>query len=782
MLYLTIFAIMPGFFLLTGCSSGSGDSTTQSLMTFTAADFTYYSGGREQDLEIYTERIALGVADGKMDQLTQWLQTDPLVLQPPEIEDIGRKNLVLVALIEGATEEQIFELIVLLNASGLVDYATPVFGTEDEMTLITDEFVVRFLDTYSVSEIEAYIASNNVTLLERDFLWPKCYRIGFTSAGGPNVLKVARTFYESGMVAFAHPDFITVAKPLWHTLAEEDFEGEFPKAGWSAYDQNPADGSYYWGKLLKTDFPFDLHQSPEFAQYDLDESSGDYIGWCSAGHTEGLPDRDPGDNCPETYAPNMDAWLIVGPLDLSEAYWAQIHYWARFPGLFGNGGELELLISINGLDWLPYEGTLLPPYYGGTYRLDRIPGIGDLTGQNTVWIAWRFVKDGDVEEHTTCEAGMFIDDIIIRVSNLALAEPITEDPLSALQWGLHNVGQSGGEAGWDINILPAWAHLDEVPGGLDFEDEDSIIVAVLDEGIDLTHEDLNLVAGYDATYDPDDPEAVDSHGGPNPWDGHGTACAGIIGAKSNNVGIVGVAPGVKIMPVRIAYHPENSTRWAFVDSDTAKGIVWAANNGARVLSNSWGGGSDHEIIHDAIKTVVDMGCVVVCASGNYGISRSMRYPAKYAETIAVGAMSPCGERKKSDWPDISCDLEGWGSCWGPEIDVVAPGVKICTTDITGQGGYAMDDAYGHSGNYFKSFNGTSSATPHVAGIAALMLSLNPDLEPDKVRDILQSTAVDIEDTGFDEQTGYGLVDAHAAVMEAHRYCDLSFSQCSVPSP
>jgi len=531
-------------------------------MSFTPGSFNYYSGGQEQNLEIYTERIALSVTDGKLDQLTVWLQSDPLILQPPEIEELGRKNLVLVSLIEGTTEEQIIELIERLNASGLVEYATPVFGTEEEMTLITNEFIVRFIDTYSVSEIEAYITSQNVTIVERDFLWPKCYRLAFTSAGGANVLEVARTFYKSGMVVFAHPDFITVTEPLWNTIAEEDFEGEFPQAGWSAYDQNPADGEYYWGKLLKTDFPLELTSSPEFAQYDLDESSGDYIGWCSAGHAAGLPDRDPGENCPETYAPNMDSWLVVGPMDLSQAYWANIDYWARFAVMFGHGGSLELLVSTNGQDWLAYERGILPFYYGMRCPLDRIPNLGDLTGQETVWIALRFIKDGEVEEHINCEAGMFIDDIRVQVSNLAPSDPITEDPLSALQWGLRNTGQSGGEAGWDINIEPAWVYLDELLDGLSFDEEDSVIVAVIDEGVDLNHEDLNLVAGYDATYDPDDPEAVDSHGGPNPWDGHGTACAGIIGAKRNDVGIVGIAPGVKIMPVRIGSSQEGKTYWA----------------------------------------------------------------------------------------------------------------------------------------------------------------------------------------------------------------------------
>jgi hypothetical protein len=790
---LVMVGLVCAFFYLTGCSSSDHDHTdnqnqgSTQLMSFSTADFNYYSGGEQIELAVFTERIAISVPDEKLDQLTAWLQSDPLVLQPPEIEELGRKNLVLVSLIEGATDEQIIELIARLNASGLVEYATPVFGTEEEMTIITDAFVVRFLDTYSADEIEAYIASEGATIVERDFLWPKCYRLSFTSAGGANVLEMAGTFYESGMVVFAHSDFITFTEPLWYTIAEEDFEGEFPKAGWSVYDQNPADGEYYWGKLPKAEFPLDLHSlGPEIAQDRLDMSSGEVIGWCSAGHGAGLPDRDPGDNCPETYAPNMDAWLTVGPLDLSATYWAHMVYAAKFASMFGYGAKLELLFSTNGQDWLTSESRNYYSKSGGYLCLDNLDGIGDLTGQESLWIALRFINDGAAEDLRDCAAGMFIDDIVIRASNLALSAPITNDPLSALQWGLYNTGQSGGDPGWDINIQPAWEYLEDVLGGLDFEDQDSILVAVLDEGVDLNHEDLNLVAGLDATYDPDDPEVVDSYGGSNPWDGHGTASAGIIGAKANDVGIVGVAPGVKIMPVRIAYHLANSSKWTCVDSDTARGIVWAAENGARVLSNSWGGGYEHEVVHEAISTVTDMGCAVICASGNYGINSMVRYPAKYEETIAVGAMSPCGERKKCDWSGsdlyISCDLEGWASCYGPEVDVVAPGVKICTTDITGTDGYFAGDAYGHSGNYFKSFNGTSSATPHVAGIAALMLTVNPDLSPDNIKEILRATARDLGDPGFDEETGHGLVDAYAAVTAARQYGDLSVSQLSAPSP
>ncbi|MEA3470591.1 MAG: S8 family serine peptidase, partial [Thermodesulfobacteriota bacterium] len=750
-------------------------------MSFSSESFTYYSGGEEQDLEIYTERIALCVADGAMDQLIVWLETDPLVLQPPEIEDIGRKNLVLVSLIEGATEEQILELIERLNASGLVDYATPVFGNEDEMTLITDEFVVRFLDTYSVSEIEAYIASNNVTILERDFLWPKCYILGFTAQSGSNTLEVAREFYESGMVEFAHPNFITVMKPLWYPLLEEDFEEGFPQ-DCEAYDDNPADGRYYWGRVSSNDYPSEIDEFTD----------GDYKCWVSASHDpSSLPDLHPDDVADETYAPNMDAWLKFGPYDLSQSYWSYFKFISENDLSRDSPERFEWLVSVDNQNW--HEAGEVAGYgaryaFYGNILCRLVPDFGNIDGADQVWFALRFTSDesttGYPDEENEQLGGIFVDDLRLMVSNTEPVPAITTDEFSPRQWALHNVGQSGGDPGWDINILPAWAYLDEALGGLSFEAEDSIIVAVLDEGVDLAHEDLNLVEGYDATYDSEDPERVDSHGGPNPWDGHGTACAGIVGAIQNQIGIVGVAPGVKIMPVRIAFSQEGSTHWTTSDDEIADGILWAANNGAKVLSNSWGGGQFTDIKQHAIDDAKDMGCTLVFAAGNSNFY-SVIFPARYEEVIAVGAMSPCGERKSGhSWGhETSCDGEWfWGSNYDPNLDIMAPGVMIPTCDITGDGGYAVDDAHGHSKNYFMSFNGTSSATPHVAGIAALMLTVTPDLTPDNVQDILQNFARDLGEPGFDEETGYGLVDAHAAVMEAYRYGDLSFSQCTVPSP
>lgn len=134
-------------------------------------------------------------------------------------------------------------------------------------------------------------------------------------------------------------------------------------------------------------------------------------------------------------------------------------------------------------------------------------------------------------------------------------------------------------------------------------------------------------------------------------------------------------------------------------------------------------------------------------------------------------MSPCGERKNPS----SCDGEWWwGSNYGraglpdaSQIDVVAPGVLVATTDITGDGGYVpANPSAGKNGNNFLSFNGTSAACPHVAGMAALILTANPLLTSEDVREILRQTAQDIGPPGWDYETGFGLVNAYRAVQQA----------------
>lgn len=323
------------------------------------------------------------------------------------------------------------------------------------------------------------------------------------------------------------------------------------------------------------------------------------------------------------------------------------------------------------------------------------------------------------------------------------------DQYFSQQWGLNNTGQNGGMKGIDINYLKAR----DITKG-----DKNVIVAVLDQGINLSHPDINV---YTKSYDTEtgtSPSQI--HGD------HGTSCAGIISGKANNnIGIAGIAPDCPAMSI-------SNSLGAGVDSrqKRADGFNYAWRNGAAVISNSWGSSVKFQMLDDAISEALSkgrngLGCVVTFATGNS--NSSVGYPANSnPKILAVGAISPCGERKSLS----SCDGEGWGSNYGNEIDVVAPGVKIPTTSIR---------------DYTMRFNGTSSACPHVAGIAALVLSVNPSLTQSQVNNIIEQTAKKIgpysyiqkaerKNGTWNTEMGYGLCDAYAAVMAAKNNGTITF--------
>ncbi len=322
------------------------------------------------------------------------------------------------------------------------------------------------------------------------------------------------------------------------------------------------------------------------------------------------------------------------------------------------------------------------------------------------------------------------------------------DPLFSKQWALNNTGSSG-HADADIDAPEGW----EIHKGMD-----SIIVAIIDEGVDTQHKDLKdkIVSPYDAT-------DGDNNQEPKSWDGHGTACAGIAAAMTDNdVGVSGVGWNVRIMPVRIAYSNYKNGPWITTNVITEDGIREAVNRGAQVLSNSWGGGSPSSAINSAIDFAIANNCVVVfaagnCCSGSYSgcgpwaqCPRPVIYPANLSLSKVVIAVSATNEWDQFKTPNSFDGEKWWGSHSGEEVTVSAPGVHIYTTDISGSDGYA-------SGDYISNFNGTSSATPFVAGAAALVLSQNPTWNPTQVRNQLQNTADDLGDSGFDEYFGYGRI-------------------------
>lgn len=253
----------------------------------------------------------------------------------------------------------------------------------------------------------------------------------------------------------------------------------------------------------------------------------------------------------------------------------------------------------------------------------------------------------------------------------------------------------------------------------------AILVAVVDTGICYNHPDLaeNYVPlGYDWVNDDSDP--VDDHG-------HGTHCAGIIAASINNsIGISGIAQ------VRIMTEKSFSPSGVGYEDDLANAIIHAADQGANIISCSWGGSTDSQLIHDAIKYATNTGALVIAAAGNTGTNEK-HYPAAYPEVIAVTATN------KKDSPTSFTTYGDW-------VDLAAPGASIYSTFLR---------------NGYRSLSGTSMACPHVAGVAALVWSQYPTMNNEQVRNQLIHTADDLGATGFDVYYGYGRINARKAIAQ-----------------
>ena len=289
---------------------------------------------------------------------------------------------------------------------------------------------------------------------------------------------------------------------------------------------------------------------------------------------------------------------------------------------------------------------------------------------------------------------------------------LPNDPQFGWQWNLHT-----------IQAPLAWRFTTGSSGP---------IVAVLDTGVDLYHPDLaaNLIDGWNfiggTAYPLDD-------------NGHGTHVAGILAAVGNNgIGIAGVSWQARIMPIKIL--DASGVGEALTARDA---IHWAVDNGARVINLSLGSPQPSPYLQEAVQYALSNGAVVVAAVGNVdsgsGISRgAWVYPAAYPGVIGAGAT------------DSSNALASFSN-EGPFVDVVAPGKYVLSTFRNGSYAY---------------FSGTSMATPHVSGLAALIWSSRSSLSRQQVSNIILQTARDLGPTGWDPTYGYGLVDAGQAISAA----------------
>ena len=325
------------------------------------------------------------------------------------------------------------------------------------------------------------------------------------------------------------------------------------------------------------------------------------------------------------------------------------------------------------------------------------------------------------------------------------------------QWAIKRVGLTGDEdSAW--NIVP--------------DNAEPVVVAVIDTGLDWHHLDIDPASIWRNErevpgngVDDDQNGYVDDiigwdflgkHNRPWDFDGHGTLVAGIIAAAHNDVGIAGINPGARIMVLK-GVNNFGTTRPSFI----AEAIVYAVDNGARVINISVGGPHSSRMVQAAVDYARQQGVLVVAAAGNEGIELGDYGPAGGENVLTVGATHD--------------DDRGTGFAnYGDKVDIAAPGVEVLSlrarlTDAsyrpgeTGANEYQPGDYFVGDDKRYARANGTSFSAPIVSGVASLLISKNPELTADQVERILLQTAKDVERPGRDPHTGYGMVDARAAL-------------------
>lgn len=314
-------------------------------------------------------------------------------------------------------------------------------------------------------------------------------------------------------------------------------------------------------------------------------------------------------------------------------------------------------------------------------------------------------------------------------------EVIPNDAGFSQCWGHRNTGTSGGLVNFDMNTTNAWSITEGSP---------TIRIMVFETGVQQDHPDINQVAGRDFTTGATN--GILGGGPSNQCDNHGTAVAGCItGIINNSIGTVGVAPDCKVISAKVgtAITPCSGS-WQGQTSWTVNAINWGIANGVRVTNNSNDYGTASTAMTNAYIAAQNAGVVNFASSGNSG-NTNIGFPARSTGVIAVGASSRNGQKASF-------------SSYGSKLAFVAAGQSIYTTDRTGTNGYGAGD--------YTTIDGTSFSSPYAAGVAALILSVNPSLSAAQVESIMQTTCRDMGTAGFDTLTGWGMLNAEAAVRAA----------------
>ncbi|MGZ5052382.1 MAG: S8 family serine peptidase [Methylobacter sp.] len=388
--------------------------------------------------------------------------------------------------------------------------------------------------------------------------------------------------------------------------------------------------------------------------------------------------------------------------------------------------------------------------------------------------------------------GVPYTDVVVAISGVlsvggrtSIPDITPNDPLFTDQWHLKNTGQTGrdnvaGKVGEDINVSRAWA---SATGK-------GIQIAIVDDGLDINHEDLNVVPGKSWNY------LTNAYGDPSSTTGsHGTSCGGLAAAKGNNgIGVTGVAYDAK----QVGYNLLAATTGSFGADAVTKDL-----QSNHLYSNSYGAADgtgqyspSDEVWRQAIDTGTSTGrggkgAIYTWAAGNGAPTDRSDYDgqANYQGVLAIGSLNDQGTKSSYSEP-------------GSNVLVTAYGGEFCTThttttvDITGTPGYnngtSSADDYSGQPNYTRCMNGTSAATPEASGVVALLLETNPALTWRDVRAILAQTARKNDPNNTDWTTngggfhinhnyGYGAIDAAAAVTAARTWRNIAAQKTATAS-
>ncbi len=410
-------------------------------------------------------------------------------------------------------------------------------------------------------------------------------------------------------------------------------------------------------------------------------------------------------------------------------------------------GTVFFLLTISIVSAARFEGHIVKLKENSAFHL-KTQALGEkLKFLSTSFGRFLHIQDDELEEYKNNPDVEFVEPNYLYKIGATVIDKTYDEAFFTQQWGLHNSGDNSGSmkqkgvAGVDINAIKAW----QVTKG-----KKDVVIAVIDTGVDYTHKKLSPnmwvntaeknglpnvdddgngyiddIYGYN--FDEDNSDPIDRNG-------HGTHCAGVIGATHEESGLKGVMGEVQIMALKFL---SDSGRGDTLNA--IKAIDYAIKMGADILSNSWGGGERTKSLEAAIQRAQEAGIVFVTSAGNSNSDndRNPAYPANYQvdNVISVGAFAANGS---------AASFSNYGA---NSVHVFAPGVDIIST---------------YPKQKYKKMSGTSMAAPHVSAILGLIKSLEPHLTPKQMRERLIETSAKSHQLSTKSLSG-GRVDAYSAL-------------------